>query len=80
MKQEKTKKELLLQLHEMKIQAEKRKKKEVENLIVPLESNPGCELCPNCQHETLPKIRGFMTGRMCSRCKAIVDRAGKIEK
>lgn len=45
------------------------------------ESLPGCETCPSCGHETLPKIKleSLATGRMCSRCKVVVDRLGNVE-
>lgn len=44
-------------------------------------SNPNCEVCPVCENETLPRIRkdSHATGRMCSECKSIVARNGKIE-
>lgn len=62
--------------------------KQLRSLIYPgtppklmIESSPGCEECPSCHHETLPKIKegSFANGRMCQRCKAIVNREGKME-
>lgn len=48
--------------------------------ILPILSLEGCEVCPQCFNSTLPKIKGSMTGRMCSVCKTIVDREGKVER
>ena len=42
---------------------------------------PGCEDCPCCHNITLPVIKkdSHATGRMCSICKSVVDREGRIE-
>lgn len=43
---------------------------------------PGCEECPHCRNITLPRIKkdSHSTGRMCSICKTVVDRDGRIER